>query len=163
MGSDFGFSRASGGIRTEYNIFSSFLFSLLALAPIPDTTADSMALAPVPDSNMARASITDGKSQNRSHTYRFDVSVRMGPLSSQDDVCKSFKEILRAADARLKIKGLETCSFSYDVPDDGLAEISGYLHVNKASRMYESAVRTWIAVWTWILESVVKLNGRLSC
>ena len=35
------------------------------------------------------------KSRNMSQTYRFDVLVRMGPLSSQVDVCDSFKEILR--------------------------------------------------------------------
>ena len=72
----------------------------------------------------------------------------MGPFSSQDDVCESFKEILRAADARIKISGLENCSFSYDVPDvssdEGLVKISVYLHVDKASRLYETTVRTWI-------------------
>ena len=40
-------------------------------------------------------SMTDtSKSRNMSQTYRFDVLVRMGPFSSQDDVCESFKEIL---------------------------------------------------------------------
>ena len=66
----------------------------------------------------------------------------MGPLSSQDDVCKSFKEILQAADARIKICGLENCSFSYDVPDEGLVKISGYLHVDKDSGLYETTVLT---------------------
>ena len=66
----------------------------------------------------------------------------MGPLSSQDDVCELFKETLRAADARIKISGLENCSFSYDVPDKGLVKISGYLHVDKDSRLYETTVRT---------------------
>ena len=46
--------------------------------------------------------------------------------------------------ARIQLNGLEHCSFSYDVPDKDLAKISGYVHVNKASRLYESAVRTWI-------------------
>ena len=77
-------------------------------------------------------------------TYRFDVSMRMGPLLSHEDVRESFREILNAADARIKLNGLENCSFSYDVPDEGLAKISGYLHVNKASRLYGSAVRTLI-------------------
>ena len=89
-------------------------------------------------------SMTDNKSRIMSQRYRFDVSVRMGPLSSQDDVCESFKEILLAADARIKISGLENCSFSYDVPDEGLVKISGYLHVDKASRLYETTVLTWI-------------------
>ena len=53
--------------------------------------------------------MTDSESRNRSHTYRFDVSVRMGPLSSHEDVCESFKEILNAADARIKLKRLENC------------------------------------------------------
>ena len=99
---------------------------------------------------------SDSKSRNMSKTYRFDVSVHTGPLSSQEDVCESFKGILRAADARTKINGLENCSFSYNVPDEGLAKISGYIHVNKASkisgyipvnkasRLSESAVRTRI-------------------
>ena len=30
------------------------------------------------------------------------------------------------------------------MPDEGLAKISGYVHVSKTSRLYESAVRTWI-------------------
>ena len=67
--------------------------------------------------------MTDNKSQIMSQTYRFDVSVRMGPLSSKDDVCESFKEILLAADARIKIRGLENGAFSYDVPDEGLVKI----------------------------------------
>ena len=86
--------------------------------------------------------MTDSKSRIMSQTYRSDVSVR--PLSSLNDVCESFKEILRAADARIKICGLENCSFSYDVPDEGLVKISGYLHVDKGSRLYETTVRTWI-------------------
>ena len=69
--------------------------------------------------------MTDSESRNRSHTYRFDVSVRMGPWSSHEDVCESFKEILNAADARIKLNRLENSSFSYDVPDEGLAKISG--------------------------------------
>ena len=35
--------------------------------------------------------------------------------------------------ARIQLKGVENCSFSYNMPDEGLAKISGYLHVNKAS------------------------------
>ena len=90
--------------------------------------------------------MTDSRSRNRSQTYRFDVSVRMGPfkLSSHKDVCESFRELLNAADARIKLNGLENCFFSYDVPYEGLAKISGYLHVNKASRLYGSAVLIWI-------------------
>ena len=91
--------------------------------------------------------MTDSKSRNMSRTYRFDVSVRLDPISSQDDVCKLFKEILLAADARIKISGLENCAFSYDFPDHGLAnnaKISGYMHVNKASRLTETGVRNWI-------------------
>ena len=88
--------------------------------------------------------MTDSKSRNMSRTYRFDVSLRLDPLSSQDDVCELFKDILRAADARIKISGLENCAFSYDLPDNCLAKISGYMHVNKVSRLTETGVRTWI-------------------
>ena len=79
--------------------------------------------------------MTDSESRNRSHTYRFDVLVSMGPLSSHEDVCESFKENLNAADARINLNGLENCSFFYDVPDEGLEKISGCVHVNKASRL----------------------------
>ena len=64
--------------------------------------------------------------------------MSMGPLLSQDDVCESFKEILLADDARIKISGRENCSFSYDLSDEGLMKISEYLHVDKASRLYET-------------------------
>jgi hypothetical protein len=33
--------------------------------------------------------------------------------------------------------GLEQSSFSYDVPDDGIAKIEGYLHVNRTSLLAE--------------------------
>ena len=87
--------------------------------------------------------MTDSKSRSMSHTYRFDVSVRLHPLSSQDDVCELFKDIFRA-DARIKISGLENCTFSYDLHDYGLATISGYMPVNKPSRLTETGVSTGI-------------------
>ena len=59
----------------------------------------------------------------------------MGPSASHEDVCELFKEMLRTADSRIPIGGQENCSFSYNVPDEGLAKISGYVHVNKASRL----------------------------
>ena len=114
-----GSNRASSCTRTEQIIFSAEI-------------------------NKAVAAMTGSKSQIISRTYRFDVLVYTGPLSSQDDVCGSFKEILRAADARIKISGRENCFFSFDVPDEGFVKISGYLHVDKASRLYETTVRTWI-------------------
>ena len=77
-------------------------------------------------------------------TYRFGVSVRIGILSGQEDRCYLFKDILNAAAGRLEISGSEQSSFSYDVPQDGLGEISGYLHVNKTASFTEAAVRTWI-------------------
>ena len=88
--------------------------------------------------------MTGCKSQIMSRTYWFDDLVRMGPLSFNEDVRESFKEILRAADARIKIRILENRSFSYDVPYEVLVKISGYLHVDKASRLYKTTVRTWI-------------------
>ena len=68
----------------------------------------------------------------------------MGPLSSQKDVCEQLKKNLRAADARIKNSGLQNCSFSYHVSDEGLVKISGCIHVIKASSLSESAVWTWI-------------------
>ena len=53
--------------------------------------------------HMAVSPLTDSKSRHMSqsyyHTYRFDVSVCKGPLSSQEDVSELFKEILRAAES----------------------------------------------------------------
>jgi hypothetical protein len=48
---------------------------------------------------------------------------------------------------------------SHDLPEDGLARISGYLHTNKQTLLADSGVRTWIfddriigeIVWTPIL------------
>jgi len=68
----------------------------------------------------------------------------MPGLSQQEEVRDTFKEILVSADDRLPICGLEQSSFSYDLPDNGIAEIFGYLHVNKRSLLYDTSVRTWI-------------------
>ena len=45
------------------------------------------------------------------------------------------------------------------MPEDGLAKIFGYLHVNKTAMLYEATVQTWILM----IGSVEKLNGRQSC
>ena len=80
----------------------------------------------------------------RARTWRFDVDVRVGPLSNHDDVCDLFKGILNESMARTEISGLKESSFSHDLPDYGLARISGYLHTNKQTLLADSAVRTWI-------------------
>ena len=85
--------------------------------------------------------MSDSKSRNMSQTYRFDFFlVRMGPLSSEDDVCKSFKEILQLTMPELKSVDWKIAPS----PTMCLVKISGYLHVEKASRLYETTVRTWI-------------------
>jgi hypothetical protein len=61
--------------------------------------------------------------------------------------------------ARTEINGLKESSFSHDLPEDGLARISGYLYTNKQILLADSAVQTWIfddriigeIVWTPIL------------
>ena len=83
----------------------------------------------------------------------------MPELSQPEDVRAIFKEILISADDRLPICGLEQSSFSYNVPENGIAKIDGYLHVNKTSLLADTAVRTWIfddrivgeIIWTPIL------------
>jgi hypothetical protein len=55
------------------------------------------------------------------------------------------KEILNDAKARNEIRGLEQSSFSYDLPEDGLARISGNLHTNNRFLLTESAVKPWIS------------------
>ena len=63
----------------------------------------------------------------------FDVTAHIGALLGQVDVCDLFKVILNDAEERLEISGLGQCSFSYYVPEDCLAKIFGYLHVNKTA------------------------------
>jgi hypothetical protein len=63
----------------------------------------------------------------RSQTWRFDVNVQVGPLSNQEEVCYLFRGILNESNARTQICGLEQSSFSYDLPEDGLARISSGL------------------------------------
>jgi hypothetical protein len=52
-----------------------------------------------------------------------------------------FKEILLSADDQIPILGLEQSSFFYCIAEDGIAQISGYLHVNKEGKLTEDAVR----------------------
>ena len=79
-----------------------------------------------------------------SRTLRFDFTVQMDPLSSQAEVSDLFRAILQDAKCKLDISGLEQSSFSCGVPEDGLAKVSGYLHVNKKFLLYEATVRKWI-------------------
>ena len=75
------------------------------------------------------------------------MHVQVGAMTNQDDVCELFKEILNNAKARIKFNfsGLEQCSFSYDLPEDGLARISGYLHTKPQYVPRASAVQQWIS------------------
>ena len=59
----------------------------------------------------------------------------MAQLSTQEEVRELFKEILIAANERVQISGLEQSAFSYDLSDDGIAKISGYLHVDKKASL----------------------------
>ena len=66
--------------------------------------------------------------QLMARTWRFDLTLSIGALSDSYEVCNTFKEILNAAAAalaRLEMRGLEYSSFSYDVLEEGLAQISG--------------------------------------
>ena len=70
-------------------------------------------------------------SQLMARTWRFSMPLSVGALLDQYEVCSTVKGILNAAHARLEMRGLELSLFSYDVPEDGLARISGYVHVKK--------------------------------
>ena len=72
--------------------------------------------------------------QLMARTWRFNLTLRIGALSDSYEVCNTFKEILDAALARLEMRGLEYSSFSYNVLEEGLAQISGYVDVNKKRR-----------------------------
>ena len=69
----------------------------------------------------------------------------MPDLSQPEEVRDIFKEILLSAHDQIPIRGLEQSSFSYCIPEDGIAQILGYLHVNKEGKLTEDAVRKWIS------------------
>ena len=71
------------------------------------------------------------------------MTLRVPPLSGQDDVLHIFRSILNKAHDNIAISGLDQSSFSYDVPDGGLAPVSGYLHSARVA-IHHTAVRTWI-------------------
>jgi hypothetical protein len=75
----------------------------------------------------------------------FGFNLRMPDLSQPEEVRDLFREILISADDQTPIRGLERSSFSYGISEDGIAQISGFLHViNKEGKLTEDAVRTWI-------------------
>ena len=73
------------------------------------------------------------------------MNLHIAVLTLHEDTSGLFKQILDAANDKFQIYGLEQSSFSYDLPDDGIAKISGYLHVNKTGKLAEAVVRTWIS------------------
>ena len=79
----------------------------------------------------------------RTRTWRFDLTLRVPPLSGQEDVLQVVRSILNKAHDNLAISGLDQSSFSYDVPDGELAQVSGYLHSARAA-IHQTAVRPWI-------------------
>ena len=82
--------------------------------------------------------------RDMARTWHFHVTLRMPRLSQQEEVRDTFKGILISANNRLPLCGVEQSSFSYDVPDDGIATIDGYLHVNSRSLLANTAVSKWI-------------------
>ena len=102
--------------------------------------------------------------RDMARTWHFHVTLRMPRLSQQEEVRDTFKGILISANNRLSLCGVDQSSFSYDVPDDGIATIDGYLHVNSRSLLANTAVSKWIfddriiedIVWTPIRPG---LNG----
>jgi hypothetical protein len=99
----------------------------------------------------------------------------VGLLSNLDEVSDLFRGILNESKARTETSGLEHSSFSCDLPVDGRARISGYLHTNKHTQLRDSAVWPWIfddriigeIVWTrfcgwqkWELEGALSHQER---
>jgi len=81
--------------------------------------------------------------RERTHTWRFDLMLRVPLLYGREDVCALFRSILDQARDRIAINGLDQSSFAYDVPDEGgLVRISGYLH--STAQIWHSSVKTWI-------------------
>jgi hypothetical protein len=65
----------------------------------------------------------------------------MPGLSQLEEALDTFSETLISAYDRLPICGLEQSSFSYDLPDNGIAEIFGYLHVDNYISFIKTALR----------------------
>jgi hypothetical protein len=78
--------------------------------------------------------------------------------SGTQGVRVTFKGILISANDRLPICCLEQSSFSYDMPDDGITKIDGYLHVNKSSLLANTAAVLSERSYSMI-ESSEKLYG----
>ena len=82
--------------------------------------------------------------QLMARTWRCDLTLRIGASSDSCKVCNTFKAILNATLARLEMRGLEYSSFSYDMPEEGLAQISVYMHFNIKFKIRAASVRTWL-------------------
>ena len=82
--------------------------------------------------------------QLMARTWRFKTTLGVVALSDQYEACSTFKEFWNPAHAILEMRGLERSSFSYDVPEDGLEQISGYVHVKNKCNIAEATSKTWI-------------------
>ena len=78
----------------------------------------------------------------RAKTWRFDFKLEIGPFLCSDDVRISALSILKESHEKIPIRGLEQSSVSYNVPEYGVAEISGYLHAS--ADIWESTTDIWL-------------------
>ena len=85
----------------------------------------------------------------RTRTWRFDLTLRVPPLSGQEDVLQVVRSILNKAHDNLAISGLDQSSFSYDVPDGGQhTPLELYLHVtHDVSPNLLSFMRSLVLSW----------------
>ena len=105
--------------------------------------------------------MTDSVSQNMSHTYRFDVSVCIGPISSLLTSANHSKTfcMLRTRDARIQLNGLENFSFSYDC----LTRVLKRFQDMCMSTKRRVCTNLLFGLGYSMIESVKKLHRRLFC
>jgi hypothetical protein len=78
----------------------------------------------------------------RAKTWRFDVVLAIGPVLAREDVSILFRSILDESLEKIAIHGLDQSSFFCDLPENGVVNISGYLHAS--SDIWKSTVSTWL-------------------
>ena len=96
-----------------------------------------------------------------SHTYRFDVSVCIGPISSLLTSANHSKTfcMLRTRDARIQLNGLENFSFSYDC----LTRVLKRFQDMCMSTKRRVCTNLLFGLGYSMIESVKKLHRRLFC
>ena len=89
----------------------------------------------------------------RAKAWRFDFVLEIGPFLAREDIGILVRSILDEAHDKIAICGLEQSFFFCDLPENGVVNISGFLHTS--SDIWKSTVSTWLCddriknqIWT---------------